>query len=148
MTMDLYVCSKCGANLIDVGIREVLNGGISETPVIFDETSSGKEVVFKDTDTHHFTDQWVVCGNCGAELHDRTAIEIIEAYQGNLPHIRRECAECGETFVEVECGECEYRGGQCTGIREDKDLCQKCCAEDFGRTILINPVAFLLSEST
>jgi transcription initiation factor IIE alpha subunit len=146
--MDLFVCSKCGANLIEYGIREVTEGGITETPISFNKAEHGNEVEFGEVDNHKFTDQWVVCPNCGAELHDRNAIEIIEAFQQDLPHIRRECAECGKSFAEVECGECEFRAGQCTGIREDKDLCQECCAEEFRGIILTNPIANLLAESS
>ena len=145
--MDLFKCSHCGANLIEHGIREVTVGGRTETPISFEGKGSEKEVVLGNVDTSDFDDQWVVCALCGKEMHDRTAIEIIEAFQNDFPHIRRECSECGKPFAEVECGECEFRAGQCTGVREDKDLCNVCCAEEFRRIILTNPVAFLLSEA-
>jgi hypothetical protein len=141
--MDLFICSKCGANLIEFGIVEVTSGGHGKTGFSFHD----KKSTAGTTDITDFDDQWVECKFCGAELRDRTAIEIIEAYEGDLPHIRRECDVCGETFAEVECGECEYRAGQCTGIREDKDLCQKCCAEEFAETLSRNPLSALLAES-
>ncbi len=153
--MDLFVCSKCGVNLIEIGIREVIVGGTGETNISFkkntyirgNEVEHSREVEYGSVDVHDFDDQWVVCNSCGADLHDRTAIEIIEAYENELPHIRRECDECGGAFAEVECGECKYRSGQCKGIREGKTLCQKCCAEEFRSMILNNPLAFVLSEA-
>lgn len=96
--MDLFVCSKCGANLIECGITEVTIGGIGETDISFKKNAlypinkSGNEVEYGIVDVHDFDDQWVVCRSCGAELHDRTAIEIIEAFENDLPHIMSEAS--------------------------------------------------------
>lgn len=82
--MDLFICSKCGANLIEVGLVEATIGGVSRTMFRF----RNKKAEHDDTCLGDFDDQWVECGACGAELHDRTAIEIIEAYENDLPHTR------------------------------------------------------------
>ncbi|NJD75743.1 MAG: hypothetical protein FIB08_01420 [Candidatus Methanoperedens sp.] len=146
--MDLFICSHCGANLIECGITEVTVGGVGKMDISFAKNGSEKEIKFGDIDVHDFDDQWVVCALCGAELHDRTAIEIIEAFRDGLPHIRNECSECGKTFGENICDGCGMRAGQCTGVRVDNDLCQECCMEEFKCTTLINPVAFVASESS
>jgi len=96
--MDLFVCGKCGANLIECGVTEVTIGGIGETDISFKKDAlypinkSGNEVEYGIVDVHDFDDQWVVCRSCGAELHDRTAIEIIEAFENDLPHILSEAS--------------------------------------------------------
>ncbi len=83
---DVFTCSKCGADLVECGITEVTIGGISETDISFKTKAqhpindSGKEVEYGSVDVHDFDEQWVLCGSCGAELHDRTAIEVIEAF--------------------------------------------------------------------
>ncbi len=152
--MDLFICSKCGANLIECGITEVTVGGVGETDISFKKNAlypindSGKEVEYGSVDVHDFDEQWVVCLSCGAELHDRTAIEIIEAFENDLPHVRDECEVCGKTFTEVKCSECSHHGDQCTGVLDERTMCQKCCAEDFADTIRNNPVAALLSEAS
>ncbi|MGB8216279.1 MAG: hypothetical protein WCE94_03165 [Candidatus Methanoperedens sp.] len=146
--MDLFKCSHCGANLIEHGIREVLVGAKAETPISFEKKGTEKEVVFGTVDTSDFDNQWVVCALCDKEMHDRTAIEIIEAFRDGLSPIRKECGECGKSFGENVCDGCGLRASQCTGIREDKELCQQCCAEDFKHTTLTNPVAFLMVEAT
>lgn len=146
--MDLFKCPHCGANLIEHGIREVLVGAKAETPISFETTGDIRNEVFGSTDTSDFDDQWVECPVCDKEMHDRTAIEIIEAFKDGLSPIRYGCSECSRTFGENVCDGCELRASQCTGIREDKDLCQQCCAEEFRHTILTNPVAFLLSEAS
>lgn len=146
--MNLFICPHCGANLIEHGIREVLVGAKAETPISFETVGNVRNAVFSNTDTSDFDDQWVVCPMCEHEMHDRTAVEIIEAFKDVLSPIRNECSECARTFGENVCDGCELRAGQCTGIREDKNLCQQCCAEDFRHTVLVNPVAFVLAESS
>lgn len=146
--MNLFLCPHCGANLIEQGIREVLVGCRAETPITFETVGDMRNAELGSTDTSDFDDQWVVCPVCGKEIRDRTAIEIIEAFNEGSSPIRNECSECSATFGENVCDGCELRAGQCTGIREDKDLCQHCCAEEFRQTILSNPVAFILAESS
>ncbi len=92
--MNLFICSHCGANLIEHGIREVLVGANAETPISFETTGDIRNEVFGSTDTSDFDDQWVVCPVCDKEMHDRTAIEIIEAFKDSLSPIRNECSEC------------------------------------------------------
>jgi len=88
--MDLFICSECGANLIEHGIKEVLSGGITETLINFSEieTKEGikKEAKIEHPETTDFDEQWIVCLSCEKELHDRTAVEIIEAFENNFPH--------------------------------------------------------------
>ncbi len=146
--MNLFLCPHCGANLIEQGIREVLVGAKAETPIKFEVSGSFKDVEFGKSDTSDFDDQWVVCPVCEHEMHDRTAIEIIEAFQDGSSPERNVCGECATTYGANVCDDCALRAGQCTGIREDKELCQQCCAEEFRNTVLVNPVAFVLAESS
>lgn len=59
--MDLFICSKCGANLIEFGITEVLVGAVVETDITFvGSGTSAKEAQRGNSDTHDFDDQWVL----------------------------------------------------------------------------------------
>ncbi len=84
---DLFTCSKCGASLLEVGIREVAVGGYSSVDYYFtvDEYGDNKAKTKKDN-VVEFQDQWIECKACGAEMYDRTASDIIKAYEGLMPH--------------------------------------------------------------
>jgi hypothetical protein len=97
MHMDLFICSKCGANLIDAGIEEVTVGGVSETDIRY----KNKEAIIGSTMTHDFDEQWVLCGSCGAEMHDRTAADINQAYENDLSHVRDEEDEAEPIEIKI-----------------------------------------------
>lgn len=74
---NLLVCPKCGVSFVEGGIQEVLVGAVVKTDVSF----RNDEVSFVNNAVSDFDEQWIVCLLCDEELHDRTAIEVIEAHK-------------------------------------------------------------------
>lgn len=80
--MDLFKCSKCGADLLIVGITEVTVGGITECAISFGKSEEGEKMCeFDVPDIRDFDDSWITCNNCNAELRDRSASDVIDAYE-------------------------------------------------------------------
>lgn len=73
----INICPECSADLFKVGVTEATAGGYSETEIRFEHGEALKGF----TDTQNFDEQWTICGNCGARLSDRTASDVIRAYE-------------------------------------------------------------------
>lgn len=79
---ELFTCSKCKADLLIFGITEVLVQPIVETYFGFNPSVAAEQAIDKgEPEIRDFDDQWVRCGSCGEELHDRTAVEMIDAFK-------------------------------------------------------------------
>ncbi len=76
----INICPKCGADLFKVGVTEATAGGYSETEIRFENGEALKGF----TDVQNFDEQWTICGNCGARLSDRTASDVIRAYEKGI----------------------------------------------------------------
>ncbi len=78
----LFTCSKCKADLLIFGITEVLVQPIVQTYFGFNPSIAAEQAIDKgEPEIEDWDDQWVRCGSCGEELHDRTAIEMIDAFK-------------------------------------------------------------------
>ncbi len=86
MKRDLFICPECGADLIKSGIREIVISGVGETQINFTKEDEKPIAIVGQTSITDFDDQYVICDACGEELHDRTASDIVAAYENNLPH--------------------------------------------------------------
>ncbi len=59
--MNIFICPKCGANLIDVGITEITTGGTTETFITFED----KCAKYDTSKIRDIDEQWILCGKCG-----------------------------------------------------------------------------------
>lgn len=77
---ELFTCSKCGVNLLKFGVTEVLVQPIVQTFIEFTPDSPEGNVNKNcEPEIEDWDDEWVRCGACGEELHDRTASEMVDA---------------------------------------------------------------------
>ncbi|MCK4830731.1 hypothetical protein KA005_84245, partial [bacterium] len=59
------ICPHCNKNLLEVGIEEVLEGGLSRTPVEFSKTGA----IIGTTTAENFNEQWISCKGCNEDIH-------------------------------------------------------------------------------
>jgi hypothetical protein len=72
----INICPKCGADLFDVGVKEVIVGGYSETGICFADSKAEIGI----TSIQDFDEQWALCGKCNEQI-EYTAGDVIEAFE-------------------------------------------------------------------
>lgn len=87
------ICPHCNKNLLEVGIEEVLEGGLSRTPVEFSKTGA----IIGTTTAEHFNEQWISCKGCNEDIHGVHAVDVIDFNDGDKDDI-----ESIETHVSEE----------------------------------------------
>jgi len=77
------ICPHCNKNLLEVGIEEVLEGGLSRTSIEFSKTGA----IIGTTTAEYFNEQWISCKGCNKDIHEVHALDVIDFNDGDKDDI-------------------------------------------------------------